>query len=83
MTVVVPFYLNPILSFFAFRFAVLSLITSAIGKQDDLANSFKNVGFLVVATLVAMVFQFLIVHLLLFWFVTKSNPIEYIKYMVP
>jgi len=46
-------------------------------------DSFTNVGYLVVATLIAMLLQFAIVHCLLFWFITKSNPIEYIRYMFP
>jgi Na+/H+-dicarboxylate symporter len=68
---------------FVFRFAVLSLITSAIGKQNDLSSSFGNVGYLVAATLVAMAVHVVLVYCLSFWFVTKSNPIEYLRYMVP
>lgn len=66
-----------------YRFAVLSLIASAIGKQDDLANSFSNVGYLVLATMVAMMLQFLFVHVLFFWLITKTNPFQYLRYMVP
>jgi L-cystine uptake protein TcyP (sodium:dicarboxylate symporter family) len=41
-------------------FAVLSLIIKAIatGSQSDLANAFSNVGYLVVATIAAMIAYF-------------------------
>lgn len=64
-------------------FAVLSLISSAIGKQENLADSFSNVGYLVVATMIAMFFQFLVVHCLLFFIVTRTNPFEYLKHLIP
>lgn len=64
-------------------FAVLSLIASAIGKQEDLADSFANVGYLVVATITAMALQIAVVHCLIFGLVTRSNPWHYLKYMIP
>jgi len=64
-------------------FAVLSLIIKAIGSQEDLADAFSNVGYLVVATMVAMLAHFLLVAVVLFWFVAKRNPIDYLKKLVP
>ena len=64
-------------------FAVLSLIASAIGKQTDLANSFSNVGYLVVATLLAMMAHVMITYVGLFAFMTKSNPFTYLRFLLP
>jgi len=64
-------------------FAVLSLIIRAVGNQSDLKNAFANVGWLVVATMVANLFHFLIVHVGLLALVRRENPIEYLKHIVP
>jgi Na+/H+-dicarboxylate symporter len=64
-------------------FAVLSLISNAIGKQTDLASAFENVGYLVVATLVAMFVHVVVTYIGLFAFMTKSNPFEYLKCLLP
>lgn len=64
-------------------FAVLSLIANAIGKQDDLADSFANVGYLVVATLIAMIAHVLITYVGFFFLMTRTNPFTYLKFLLP
>jgi Na+/H+-dicarboxylate symporter len=64
-------------------FAVWSLIVKAVGSQSDLKEAFTNVGFLVVATIVAMLAHYLIVHWGLFALVTKQNPWFYMKHIIP
>ena len=64
-------------------FAVASLIIKAVGNQSDLRGAFENVGYLVVATILAMGAHFLLVHCLLLFVVRKHNPINYLKHVVP
>jgi Na+/H+-dicarboxylate symporter len=64
-------------------FAVFSLIVKAVGSQDDLKEAFTNVGFLVVATIIAMLAHYLLVHWGLFALITKRNPIGYMKHLIP
>lgn len=64
-------------------FAVWSLIVKAIGQQDDLAQAFENVGYLVITTIVAMIAQYIIVYNGLIYFVTKQNPFEYLRNYIP
>ncbi|CAB9520857.1 Putative sodium-dependent excitatory amino acid transporter glt [Seminavis robusta] len=64
-------------------FAVLSLIANAIGKQDDLAGSFRNVGYLVAATILAMAVHFCVVYVGLYTVMTRSNPWSYFKHLIP
>jgi len=64
-------------------FAVLSLIIKAIGSQEDLESAFGNVGYLMAATVLAMIAHFLIVDVGLLAFFTKSNPLTYLKCLVP
>ena len=45
--------------------------------------AFENVGYLVVATMIAMLLQILIVYFGVFTIVTKSNPITYLSHIVP
>jgi len=52
-------------------FAVLSLIAAAVGSQDDIVDAFANVGFLVLSCVFGFFLQFLIVHVCLFYFVTR------------
>jgi Na+/H+-dicarboxylate symporter len=62
---------------------VLSLIIKAVGGQNDLAGMFENVGYLVVATVLAMMLQFFVVYVGFFAFFTRTNPFTYLKYIVP
>eukprot|EP00543_Licmophora_paradoxa_P005810 CAMPEP_0202451292 /NCGR_PEP_ID=MMETSP1360-20130828/9756_1 /ASSEMBLY_ACC=CAM_ASM_000848 /TAXON_ID=515479 /ORGANISM="Licmophora paradoxa, Strain CCMP2313" /LENGTH=519 /DNA_ID=CAMNT_0049069829 /DNA_START=42 /DNA_END=1601 /DNA_ORIENTATION=- len=64
-------------------FAVLSLIIKAIGSREDLKDAFSNVGWLVVATILAMAFHFIIMHIGFWALVTKSNPITYLRCILP
>jgi L-cystine uptake protein TcyP (sodium:dicarboxylate symporter family) len=47
-------------------FAVLSLIIKAVGQQEDLKAMFSNVGWLIIATVIAMLAHYLVVHWALF-----------------
>lgn len=64
-------------------FAVWSLIVKAVGTQSDLKAAFSNVGYLVVATLIAMLAHYLLVSWGLFALITKSNPASYMKHIIP
>jgi Na+/H+-dicarboxylate symporter len=64
-------------------FAVLSLIVKAVGSRSDLKQAFANVGFLVVATILAMIVHFAVVHCCTLAFVQKQNPFIYLRNLVP
>jgi solute carrier family 1 (neutral amino acid transporter) protein 5 len=64
-------------------FAVLSLIAAAVGDQEDLVDSFANVGYLVLASCFGMAMQFLVVHVIIFYLVTKTNPFAYLRCIIP
>ncbi|CAB9518515.1 Putative sodium-dependent excitatory amino acid transporter glt [Seminavis robusta] len=64
-------------------FAVFSLIAEAIGAQADIKEAFSNVGFLIVAFVVGICMHFLIVHVGLFYVVTRRNPFSYLKHLIP
>lgn len=64
-------------------FAVFSLIVKAVGSQSDLKQAFSNVGFLVVATMIAMIVHYLIIDWGLFAIITKSNPWGYMQHLLP
>lgn len=61
----------------------MSLITAAIGAQNDLREAFANVGYLVAATAIAFILQIVIVYMGMFALVTRSNPITYLSHIVP
>jgi Na+/H+-dicarboxylate symporter len=64
-------------------FAVLSLITAAIGKQSNLKSMFANIGLLIASSLIAWGLQFFCIYMGLFALLTKSNPFVYLKHIVP
>lgn len=64
-------------------FAVLSLIASAVGSQSDLATAFANVAYLVAAVVVGMLAHVLIVHIGVYYAVTRRNPLTWLKSMIP
>jgi Na+/H+-dicarboxylate symporter len=64
-------------------FAVLSLIASAVGSQENLVDSFANVGYLVLACVFGFGMQFLLVHVIIYYLVTKTNPFTYLKCIIP
>lgn len=64
-------------------FAVFSLISSAVGGQDNLADSFSNVAYLCIAVMSGMFVHVFFVYTTLYFFMTKSNPFEYLKFVIP
>lgn len=64
-------------------FAVISLIINAIGSQDELTDAFSNVGYLVLSVMLGMLAHALIVHVGIYWLVTKRNPFHYLRFMIP
>jgi Na+/H+-dicarboxylate symporter len=64
-------------------FAVLSLISAQVGKQDDLLDKFANVGYLILSLLLGLAAHSLIIHFGLWYLVTKTNPIHYLKFIIP
>jgi Na+/H+-dicarboxylate symporter len=64
-------------------YAVCSLIAEAIGDQDDLPSLFANIGLLMASAMTAWIFQLVFVYIGLFAVLTKSNPIQYLKHIVP
>jgi Na+/H+-dicarboxylate symporter len=64
-------------------FAVMSLITSSIGKQSDLQSMFSNIGLLMASSFVAWGLQVVFIYIGLFALLTKSNPFTYLKHIIP
>lgn len=64
-------------------FAVLSLISSAVGSQSNLADSFSNVGFLCLAVMSGMFVHVFFVYTSMFYYITRDNPFHYFKYILP
>lgn len=64
-------------------FAVMSLITSSIGKQNDLSEAFSNIGLLMGSSFLAWGLQVVFVYMGLFAVLTKSNPLTYLKAIIP
>jgi len=64
-------------------FAVMSLITSSIGKQNDLKSMFSNIGLLMASAFVAWGMQVIFIYIGLFALLTKSNPFTYLKHIIP
>lgn len=64
-------------------FAVFSLIVKAVGSQENLKDAFANVGYLVVATIVAMVAHYFITYVAMYTLITKSNAFHYLRFAVP
>lgn len=64
-------------------FAVLSLIAANVGKQANLGKMFSNIGLLLGASFLAWGMQVVFIYLGLFALLTRSNPIGYLKYIVP
>jgi Na+/H+-dicarboxylate symporter len=64
-------------------FAVLSLISAQVGKQDDLLDKFANVGYLILSLLLGLAVHSLLIHFGLWYLITRTNPIEYLKFLIP
>lgn len=63
--------------------AVLSLVSNALGSQDDLQAIFRDVGYLVITVVVGMLLHIFFVHICLFYAVTRTNPFGYLKFIIP
>ncbi|CAB9504092.1 Putative sodium-dependent excitatory amino acid transporter glt-4 [Seminavis robusta] len=64
-------------------FAVLSLIASAVGGQNDLADAFSNVAYLCLAVMSGMFVHVFVTYTSILGFITKSNPFEYMRFIIP
>lgn len=64
-------------------FAVWSLIASAMGKQDNAANAFRNVGYLVAAIITGQIVHAFVLWIVIFYLWTKWNPFTYLKNIIP
>jgi len=64
-------------------FAVFSLIAKAIGSNSALQENFKNVAYLVAATILAMILQYFIFYIGVFYIFTRWNVFKYMKSIVP
>ena len=64
-------------------FAVWSLIVRAVGRQNDLKSAFENVGYLVVATIIAMVAHYFVNVCGLYYIIRRENPFKYLRQIVP
>jgi len=68
-------YLTPI--------AVFSLIAGALAAQENLLETFRNIGFLVLASVLAIGMHLIIVYPTIFFLITKTNPYKYMRYIIP
>ena len=64
-------------------FAVWSLITSTVGSHSNLATMFTNVGLMIGAIAFGYACQFLIIYVGVQAFLTKSNPLKYLRQIFP
>mmetsp|Transcript_17210 Transcript_17210/g.41800 ORF Transcript_17210/g.41800 Transcript_17210/m.41800 type:complete len:646 (+) Transcript_17210:159-2096(+) len=64
-------------------FAVLSMISAAIGGQEDLADMGVNIGLVIAATWSAFILQFLFTYCIGYWLFTRKNPFLYMKHLLP
>lgn len=64
-------------------FAVWSLIASAMGKQNNAAQAFRNVGFLIAAIITGQIAHVIILWFVVFYLVTRWNPLSYLRHIIP
>jgi len=64
-------------------FAVFSLIVKAVGGQENLADTFENVGYLVIATMLAMLFHYVFTYIGLYMLFTRTNPFTFLRHLIP
>mmetsp|Transcript_3948 Transcript_3948/g.7867 ORF Transcript_3948/g.7867 Transcript_3948/m.7867 type:complete len:534 (+) Transcript_3948:72-1673(+) len=64
-------------------FAVFSLIVKAVGGQENLADTFENVGYLVIATILAMIFHYFFTYIGCYMFFTRTNPFTFLRHLIP
>jgi Na+/H+-dicarboxylate symporter len=64
-------------------FAVISLIAGALGSQEDLESSFRDVGIFTGAIVVADAMHILIVYPIAYYLIIRQNPFSYYKFLFP
>jgi len=64
-------------------FAVLSLITFAIGGETDLGALFKNMGLLIACILSCYITHFLLTYCGGYYLLTRRNPFAYMSHLGP
>lgn len=64
-------------------FAVLSLISNAIGSEQKLSEAFGNVGYFIAANVIGMIVHFLITDVGFFFLASGINPFQYLKHIIP
>lgn len=64
-------------------FAVMSLIAGALGAQDNLSDTFSDLGVLLGTVVAADFIHLFIVYPLVFFFIVRQNPFAYMKFILP
>lgn len=64
-------------------FAVLSLITNAIGSKQNLSETFSNVGYLIAANVIGLIIHFFVTDVAFFFLASGINPFQYLKHIIP
>jgi Na+/H+-dicarboxylate symporter len=62
---------------------VSSLVASEVSKQEQLWSLIEEMGMLILATAIGILFQILVVYPSYYAFFTKKNPYKYLKNVVP
>ena len=55
----------------------------AVGAQENLADTFENVGYLVIATMLSMVFHYFFTYVGCYFLFTRTNPFTYLRHILP
>mmetsp|Transcript_58887 Transcript_58887/g.65876 ORF Transcript_58887/g.65876 Transcript_58887/m.65876 type:complete len:615 (+) Transcript_58887:43-1887(+) len=64
-------------------FAVLSLVTAALGGESDLGALFKNMGLLIACILLCYLTHFLLTYCGGYYVLTRRNPFTYMSHLGP
>ncbi len=64
-------------------FAVISLISTAIGSEEDINAVISSIGILLGAVMTGVILQFFLVYCGLYIFFMRENPLTYFKGMIP
>ncbi|CAB9527766.1 Putative sodium-dependent excitatory amino acid transporter glt [Seminavis robusta] len=64
-------------------FAILSLMASTIGNQEDLLEAFQNVALLILTVCLAMATHVVVTYGGLLALITRSNPFSYMRHLIP
>ena len=63
--------------------AVISLISTAIGSEEDINAVISSIGILLGAVMTGVILQFFLVYCGLYIFFMRENPLTYYKGMIP